>query len=63
MDFEIRILKDIPIVKEQLRDIVDFYQEDFLLNDIVFVTIDDKSKLSSLLGHIQITDEQYANQF
>lgn len=63
MDFEIRILSDIPTVKEELKCISNSYQEDFLLDDIVFITVDDRSKLNSILSHIEITDEQYAYQF
>ncbi|MFJ7371653.1 hypothetical protein ACIQVU_19845 [Lysinibacillus sp. NPDC098008] len=62
MNFEIRILSNILNVKNVLKSISIFYQEDFLLEDIVFITIDDRSKLKSLQSHIEVTEEKFAYQ-
>jgi len=62
MHFEIRILDNIPDIKDVLKSVSNFYQEDFLLEDIVFITIDDRSKLKSVLSHIEVTEEKYAYQ-
>ena len=62
MNFEIRILSNVLNVKNVLKNVSNFYQEDFLLEDIVFITIDDRSKLKSVLSHIEVTEEKYAYQ-
>ena len=62
MDLEIRILSELDKVKSTLKSICTSYHEDFLLDDIVFITIDDKSKLNPISKHINIRDEDYAYQ-
>ena len=62
MDYEVKILNNIPAVKKELQSVVNNYQEDFLLEEIVFITIDDLSKLDHLSSQIEIREEQYAEQ-
>ena len=60
MDYEIKILKDILEVKKVLKNESNYYQEDFLLENIVFISIDDLSKLKPIMSFIEIKDEEYA---
>ncbi|PLS19517.1 hypothetical protein CVD28_03625 [Bacillus sp. M6-12] len=62
MDLEVKILSDFHKVKNTLKSISTQYQEDFLLEDIVFITVDDKTKLNGIIKYIEITDEQFAYQ-
>ena len=61
IDLEIKILSDFQKVKNTLNSICLYYQEDFLLDDIVFVTVDDISKLDSISMYIEISEEQYTH--
>lgn len=60
MNLEIRIQSNIVNVKNVLKSISHYYQEDFLLENIVFITIDDLSKLKLLLNEIEVNEEKYA---
>lgn len=62
MNLEIKILSDIEYVKEQLKVFSQSFQEDFLLEDIVFITIDDINKLSPIMDNIEIKKEEFAYQ-
>ena len=61
-DLEIKILSDFHKVKNVLNSICIFYQEDFLLENLVFVTVDDISKLIPISNYIEIIEEEYAYQ-
>lgn len=62
MNLEIKIIGNIEDIKPQLKSISQCYHEDFLLEEIVFITIDDINKLSPLLKSIEIKEEESAYQ-
>lgn len=60
MDFEVRVLSNHSNVKNILKLACNYYQEDFLLDDIIFISIGDTSKLDAVMPFIEIIKEQHA---
>lgn len=63
MNLEIKILNDISNVKNILKRVSNYYQEDFLLADVVFISIDNIYKLKPIQFDIHIFEEKYAYQY
>ena len=63
-NFEVKILSNESEVKDLLMNVSTDYQEDFLLDDIVFVTLDNSnlSKLKSIAPYIILNEETFAYQ-
>lgn len=60
MYFEVQISKNIEIVKEYLKKISEFYEEDFILKDVVFIKISKLEDLDKISKDIILRKEQFA---
>lgn len=62
MDFEVKIISNLKDVKNYLKENSIHYQEDFLIDDIVFVTVHDLDILKHINKDINYKPEEYAFQ-
>ena len=62
MNYETKILKGNKKNKEFIKKVSKEYQEDFLLDNVVFCSLDSLKELESILPDIEIKNEGLALQ-
>lgn len=61
--YEIKILSNISETKNIIKSKANFFYEDFLLDDIVFIEIDDLNLLNVISNSILVKEEEYAHNY